>query len=72
MSTSENSGTLAWRVSDLERRVNAVKPEALADSVSQLKDEIKTVKRLLWTLITIALTASVTLSITLVSTFGHP
>lgn len=66
-----NGGTIAWRVSELERRVNDIHPEALVAEVVSLRKDTNTVKRLLWTLIVLVLTASATLTITLLQTSPH-
>lgn len=67
-----NENTLPWRMTELERRMNEIKPEALVAEVLSLRMEMRTLKKLLWTLIFTIIGASTSLTIALLTTAGKP
>ena len=71
MSAVANGGTLVWRMGELERRLNEIKPEALVTEVTLLRTEMKAVKRLQWALILSVVGGSLSLTLTLLSGLGH-
>ena len=57
--------TLSWRISELERRINAVAPEATIVRLDAVEKDLKIVKRLLWTLILTVIGATISVTFAL-------
>ena len=70
MQVSADGMTNTWRIQELERRLNEVKPEALAHEVGLMRVEMNAVKRLLWTLIVTVIGSGIGLVVTILSKLG--
>lgn len=62
---SMTDNTLSWRISELERRINAVAPEATIVRLDAVEKDLKIVKRLLWTLILTVIGATISVTFAL-------